>query len=88
MGETVENPAQENVDRRQYHTVRRVFTEACELIAPLILHGSDDGEVTGYALVHMVHDRFPDLSDEEVHVLVTAAMRLRQDHALRPSVDT
>jgi hypothetical protein len=77
------NPGQEDVDRRQYHTVRRVFTEACELIAPMILQGFSGSGVSGYALVHMVHDRFPELTDEEVHVLLTAAMRMRDDGKLR-----
>jgi len=50
-------------ERRRYHRVRQVFREACELIAPLILQGFSGAGMSGYALVHMVHDRFPGLSE-------------------------
>jgi hypothetical protein len=60
-----------------------VFRDACALIAPLILQGFSEAGMSGYALAHMVHDRFPELSDEELHVLVTAALRLRSDSLLR-----
>jgi len=70
-------------ERRRYHRVRQVFREACELIAPLILQGFSGAGMSGYALVHMVHDRFPGLSEEELHVLVTAAMRISSDSQLR-----
>lgn len=70
-------------ERRRYHQVRAVFGEACALIAPLVLQGFSGAGMSGYALAHMVHDHFPELSDEELHVLVTTAMRLTSDSQMR-----
>lgn len=66
-------------ERRVHTRVRAVFAEACALLAPMLM----GGEVSGYALAHIVRDRYPELSEEEVHVLITAAARLRQDPRLQ-----
>lgn len=61
-------------ERRVHHRVRAVFTQACELIAPLLVEGK--GDLSGFALTHILRDHFPELSDHEIHVLVVAASRL------------
>ena len=83
MDQQVSQASQQTDERRRYHQVREVFRDACALIAPLILQGFSGAGMSGYALVHMVHDHYPELSDEELHVLVEAAMRISSDSQLR-----
>lgn len=58
-------------ERRAHHRVCAVFSEACALIAPLL----DDpaGTISGFGLAHMRRNRYPELTDAEIHVLITAA---------------
>lgn len=72
-------------DRRVHHKVRAVFTQACQLLAPHILNTGDS--VSGFALTHMVRNHFPDLSDGDVHVLITTALRMRDQHRLKAVLD-
>lgn len=69
-------------ERRVHHQVRAVFGEACALIAPLLLEADPAAQASGFAMAHMVRNRFPELSAEEVHVLITAATRLKQERRL------
>lgn len=68
-------------DRRVHHQVRAVFTQACELLAPHILE--TQGAVSGFALSHMVRSHFPELTAEDVHVLITTALRMREQQRLK-----
>lgn len=68
-------------DRRVHLKVRAVFTQACELLAPFILDGQ--GSVTGFALSHMVRNHFPELTEGDVHVLITTALRMRDQQRLK-----
>lgn len=59
-----------------HHRVRAVFSEACSLIAPYLVDGG--ATVSGFGLAHMLRNRYPELTDEEIHVLITAASRYLQ----------
>jgi hypothetical protein len=72
-------------DRRVHHKVRAVFAQACQLLAPHILNTGN--QVSGFALTHMVRNHFPDLSDGDVHVLITTALRMRDQHRLKAVLD-
>ncbi|MCU0841084.1 MAG: hypothetical protein MUC79_05085 [Thiobacillaceae bacterium] len=69
-------------ERRVHHRVRVVFSEACALLAPLLLEADPSAQASGFAMAHMVRNRFPELSDGEVHVLITAAARLKREQRL------
>ncbi|WP_334133970.1 hypothetical protein [Tepidimonas sp.] len=69
-------------ERRQHHRVRAIFEEALTLCVPFLDPRQGIG---GQALTHhipvVLRDRFPELSPEELLVLVPAlqtAWRLRQ----------
>lgn len=58
-------------ERRGHDKVREIFAEACELIEPMKA-AIKQGYVTDFALTHIVHDHFPQLSLAEVEVLILA----------------
>ncbi len=76
---------QKRADRRVYHKVRDVFTRACTLIAPLLLDQKNEDKSSGYYISQVLRNHFPELSSTEVHVLVTAAVRVQQEMRLKPS---
>lgn len=61
-------------DRRLHAQVREVFDDACALLAPMKL-AIKQGYISEFALTHIVHDRFPDLTSEEVEILILAVRR-------------
>lgn len=67
------NRATGQTERRMHHRVRAVFSEACTLIAPYLVDGGPT--LSGFGLALMLRNHYPDLTDEEIHILVTAAMR-------------
>lgn len=63
-------------ERRVHHRVRAVFSEACALIAPFL---ADPGEtMSGFGMAHMLRNRYPEPTDAEIHVLITAATHYLQ----------
>jgi hypothetical protein len=66
----------EQPERRVHHKVRKVFAEACALIAPAT--GQNVVPDTSAALI--LRERYPELSALEIHVLITAASRGCQQH--------
>ncbi|NMF91142.1 hypothetical protein [Aromatoleum petrolei] len=68
-------------ERRSHPRVREIFIEACELIMPFFARENRWGNSTLDHLAYRVlRDHYPELSFEEVHVLVVAAHRV---HATR-----
>ncbi len=66
-------------ERRQYSRIRAIFEEAGTLIAPFFAKENHWGNATlDHLAYRLVRDRYPELSFEEVHVLVVAC---RQVHA-------
>lgn len=63
-------------ERRTHHKVRKVFSEACVLIAPMLVSSGNPLNMSNFAIAHMLQNHFPELSHAEVHVLITAAERL------------
>ena len=72
-------------DRRVHTKVREVFTQACALLAPHIL--DTQTPVSGLTLARMVRNHFPELEDGDVHVLISAVQRLRDEQRLRAVLD-
>lgn len=65
-------------ERRVHHTVRKVFSEACVLIAPMLVSSGNPLNMSNFAIAHMLQNHFPELSITEVHILITAAERLHR----------
>lgn len=72
-------------ERRSHQRVREIFIEACELIMPFFARENRWGNSTLDHLAYRVlRDHYPELSFEEVHVLVVAAHRVHTARG-RPS---
>ncbi|MFN3593490.1 MAG: hypothetical protein ACK4TK_02245 [Thiobacillaceae bacterium] len=69
-------PPAHTPERRVHHRVRAVFGEACAVIAPYLVDGGPT--LSGFGLAHMLRNRYPELADAEIHVLITAATRYLQ----------
>lgn len=75
------NPRAGQPERRVHHKIRAVFSEACALIAPLLDEkGAADNPVSPATILKQ---RYPELSALEIHVLLTAATRVRQEQSAR-----
>ena len=67
-------------DRRNHHRVREIFIEACALIAPFFARENRWGNSTlDHLAYRVVRDHYPELSVEEVHVLVVASRRVHEE---------
>lgn len=60
-----------DAERRMHGKIREAFPDACALVAPM-MPAVKQGYISDFALTHIVHDRFPDLSSEEVEILILA----------------
>ncbi|BAL23315.1 hypothetical protein [Azoarcus sp. KH32C] len=80
---TQASPPADTPDRRQHHRVREIFAEACEKLAPFFAPENRWGNVTlDHLAYRVVRENYPELSFEEVHVLVLAAHRVyTQSHS-------
>jgi hypothetical protein len=64
-------------ERRRFHHVREIFEQAYELIAPFFAKENRWGNVTlDHLAYRVVRENYPELSYEEVHVLVVASRRV------------
>ncbi|WP_332669854.1 hypothetical protein [Aromatoleum sp.] len=70
-------PAPATSERRRYDHVREIFAEASALIAPFFAKENRWGNSTlDHLAYRVIRDRYPELSFEEVHVLVVASRRM------------
>ncbi|NMG65045.1 hypothetical protein GPA19_08805 [Azoarcus indigens] len=77
MSETSSAIQSDRQERRRYLNVRDIFEEACNLVAPFFAPENRWANVTlDHLAYRVVRDHYPDLSFEEVHVLVVAARRV------------
>ncbi|AUL99379.1 MAG TPA: hypothetical protein PKM39_02030 [Pseudothauera hydrothermalis] len=68
---------QNGIERRKYHHVRAIFEDAYQLISPFFAKENRWGNATLDHLAYRVlRENYPELSFEEVHVLVVAAKRV------------
>ncbi len=64
-------------DRRKYHEVRAIFEEAIEVIQPFFDPANSWGNRSlDHLAYRSLRENYPQLSMEEVHVLVVAAKRV------------
>lgn len=79
---------QDSAERRRFHHVREIFAEAHALIAPFFAPENQWANVTlDHLAYRVVRDHYPDLSFEEVHVLVVATKRVCTDRGSLPGAD-
>jgi hypothetical protein len=63
-------------ERRQYPRVREIFVEACDYLAPLIADNARVKTVSIFAMTHMLQEHYPDLSTEEIHIVIVTAEKM------------
>jgi hypothetical protein len=77
-----DNASPAPTERRKYHRVREIFAEAYELIAPFFAKENRWGNATlDHLAYRVVREQYPELSFEEVHILVVASKRVYTDLA-------
>ncbi|THF60675.1 hypothetical protein [Pseudothauera rhizosphaerae] len=70
-------------ERRSYHYVREIFDQAYELIGPFFARENRWGNATLDHLAYRVlRENYPQLSFEEVYVLVVASKRVYTERRL------
>ena len=75
-------PAASSPERRRYDHVREIFAEASALIAPFFAKENRWGNSTlDHLAYRVIRDRYPELTFEEVHVLIVASRRVYGAHA-------
>jgi hypothetical protein len=73
---TTNEAAAAPTERRKYHRVREIFEEAYELITPFFAKENRWGNATlDHLAYRVVREQYPELSFEEVHILVVASKR-------------
>jgi hypothetical protein len=75
-------------ERRQFHHVREIFEDACQLIAPFFASENRWGNATlDHLAYRVVREHYPELAFAEVHVLVVAAKRMHSGHTQQRGLD-
>jgi hypothetical protein len=71
------------VERRTHHAVRKIFVEACVLLAPFVRGNDRILNMSNFAMLHVVQYHFPGLSGPEAHIVITTVERLNRDGRLQ-----
>jgi len=70
-------------ERRMHHAVREVFAQACVLLSPLVKDNDKTLSMSGFAMVHIVQDHFPELSGSEARIVIAAVERMHRENRLQ-----
>ena len=70
-------------ERRKYQRVREIFEEACGYLAPLIAENAKVQTVSSFAMTHILQEHFPDLSSEEIHIVIVTAEKMHVSERLQ-----
>lgn len=62
-------------ERRKYHYARKVYHNACKIIAPLIKNQDEYGFDLGDACAQALMQEYPDMEIEEMYSIVTSAIK-------------
>lgn len=72
-----------NVERRQYHELRKVFVSCCDFLTPIVEANGKTKTVSSFAMARMLGDRFPSLSSAEIHIVILTVEKLDQHTRMR-----
>jgi hypothetical protein len=70
-------------ERRRHHQIREVFIKACELLEPIVTGNDTVKTVSAFAMAHMVHDHFPELTSSEAHIVVSTVEKMHREQRLQ-----
>ncbi len=69
-------------ERRKHNNLRALFDDVLRRVAPFFQVGSGlNGSRADFWVVRSISDAYPELSNEEAHVLANAAIRYFQERA-------
>ncbi len=63
----------ENLDFQQ---ARKIFTSACEWLAPVVAANDKIKTISSYAMRLMLMYRYPDLNSEKIHIVIIVVEKL------------
>ncbi|MDD5388301.1 MAG: hypothetical protein PHD37_03085 [Gallionellaceae bacterium] len=76
MDRLVDEHGNELPERRKHHNLRTLFDDVVRRVEPFFKEGGGlNGSRTDFWMVRTISDAYPELSNEEAHVLVNAATR-------------
>jgi len=70
-------------ERRVHHAVRKIFAQACILLAPLMRKNDKTLSISGFAMVHIMQEHFPELSGTDARIAITAVEHLHRENRLQ-----
>ena len=80
MDEFVDEKGAEQPERRRHTYLRALFDDVLHRVEPFFREGSGlNGSRTDYWVVRTIRDAYPDLNNEQAHVLANATMRYYRD---------
>ena len=69
-------------ERRQQANLRALFDDVVRLVEPFFRSGGSlNGSRPDFWVARSIRDAYPELSNEEVHLLASAAVRYFSEHA-------
>lgn len=78
MNTTFPEPA----DRPVPHQVRDVFESACRFLAPVMAGNDQVITISNFAMTHMLNDRFPDLSQAEIQIVILTVQKIHRSERI------
>ena len=80
MDRYMDEKGREQPERRRHPNLRALFDDVVRRVEPFFQQGGElNGVRTDFWMAHSIGDAYPDLSNEEVHVLAKAVMRYYQE---------
>ena len=69
-------------ERRSNTNLRDIFEDACSVTAPLLdLQLRGGGELLILSAIHVLHDHFPDLSQQDMAILFASVKRFHIENS-------
>ncbi len=60
-----------------------IFVSACHFIAPVIAANDPVPTVSNFAMTHMLADRFPELPQAEIHIVIETTQKLHHSEQIQ-----
>jgi len=60
-----------------------IFVDACKFLAPVIAANDPVPTVSNFAMTHMLADRFPELAQAEIHIVIETTQKLHHSEQIQ-----
>ena len=65
------------------HVARGIFAQACALLAPLVRGNDKAMNTSGFAMLHVLKERFPEFSSSDAHIVIAAVELMHREIRLQ-----